>query len=233
MRLPALIFFLAAWFVGAAHAAPLAPGEYIGTGGDSLEIKAAGSDGSQAFSIFSMGANAHFCDIQDSLRDGRAQVKSDFDDTCRIDFVRDAKGVQVRAQGEACRSLCGTRAWFEGLYYRPAPACTRTAVARTRDEFLKLYQGKQYAQARARLAPLLAQCGKLLYYTEDAEVRNDLAVTLYHLGERAACRRVLEPWRKVAAQSDAQINANYPPADAINFSDIAGKTRANLRLCRR
>jgi hypothetical protein len=217
-------------------AAPLPPGEYVSAGGaGTLEIKPAGtrpeSQGGQPFSIRTIGSNLHVCDLEGSVRDGKAVLDA-LGETCNIGFKREPAGIRVTPeQTNACRVFCGARAGFEALYYKPYPACTSAAMSRTRDEFLALYKRKQYAQAKRKLAPLLSACGPLLYYTDDADIRNDLAVTLHHLGEKAACRKVLEPWRETGEMSDEEVKNYYPPAMVISFQAIAEKTRTNLRLC--
>lgn len=225
------------WWTQAACAAPLAPGEYVSAGGaGTLVVKPqdGGADGrgSQPFSIQSIGGNLHVCELEGGVRDGKAALDA-LGQTCRIDFKREPGGIRVTPEpGGACRVFCGARAGFEGLYYKPAPACTQAAMSRTRDEFLSFYKRKQYARARDKLAPLLAACAPLLYYTDDADIRNDLAVALYHLGEKAACRKVLERWRETGEMSDEEVKNTYPSGMVSSFLDIAGKTRTNLRLCR-
>jgi len=204
----------------AAPAAPVRAGEYVSNGGGRLIVKPRAGDG-QGFSIESIGG------------DGRAELAA-MNDTCVIEFSRKGAGLQVTpTKTEACRSFCGPLASFDALYTESPAGCTKAAIKRTRDAFLPLYRHKQYALARAKLAPVLSSCGPLLFYVEEADVRNDLAVTLYHLGERAACREVLEPLRAKAETSDEARRSGLPPADAENYLLIAGKTRTNLKLCRK
>jgi hypothetical protein len=71
-----------------------------------------------------------------------------------------------------------------------------------------------------------------LYYKPDKGCeRNDLAVALYHLGDPAACRNVLEPLAKDAAKTDAAIREEQRPSDADSAVRLARATRTNLKLC--
>ena len=216
----------------AVPAAPVRAGEYVSNGGGRLIVKPRAGDG-QGFSIESIGGDAQMCSLDGTLREGRAELAA-MNDTCVIEFSRKGAGLQVTpTKTEACRSFCGPLASFDALYTESPAGCTKAAIKRTRDAFLPLYRHKQYALARAKLAPVLSSCGPLLFYVEEADVRNDLAVTLYHLGERAACREVLEPLRAKAETSDEALRSGLPPADAENYLLIAGKTRTNLKLCRK
>jgi hypothetical protein len=111
-------------------------------------------------------------------------------------------------------------------------SCTHLSVRRTRDAFILLYRKKYYVQARSKLEPVLGTCGTLLTYAEAADVRNDLSVTLYHLGEHAHCLKMLEPLRELAQTDDEALRAIYAPVDAEKYIEIAAKSRNNLSLCR-
>jgi len=123
------------------------------------------------------------------------------------------------------------RASFEGIYALAAPGCSRSAVTATRRTFQQLYDKRQFAEARAKLQPLLKDCVRTLGEVEDGRIRNDLAVTMHKLGELAACREVLAPLAEEAKLTDAQVRDNYPPSDADVRLPVVRATRTNLRLC--
>lgn len=133
--------------------------------------------------------------------------------------------------GPRGRGYCGARASFDGLYYKPDKGCERAAVRKTRADFKRLYDKKAYGDARAALEPLLSRCKKTLDLDADGWIRNDLAVALYHLGDPAACRNVLEPLAKDAAKTDAAIREEQLPSDADSAVRLARATRTNLKLC--
>jgi hypothetical protein len=241
MKINHLISAVAAWLVACWYApafagAPLPAGTYVTEGGRGrLVIEAqprSPENARQPFSITTIGVNLHVCQLEGGIQEGKAELNAG-GKRCNLRFAREPGGLRVIPEpGDVCRFYCGQRAGFDYLYRRPAPACTDAAMERTRAAFLSLYQRRQYARARAKLAPLLAQCGPILQHSEDADIRNDLAVTLYHLGQRAACRKVLEPWREMADGSDDDLQQTYAPWDVGTYMEIAAKTRTNLRLCR-
>jgi hypothetical protein len=68
-------------------------------------------------------------------------------------------------------------------------------------------------------------------WLETASIRNDLAVTQYHLHDRAACLSTLDPLAADAAKSDAAIRENFPPTDADDYLPLVKAARTNLKLC--
>jgi hypothetical protein len=123
------------------------------------------------------------------------------------------------------------RATFDGSYLKPLPACEPKRFDATRASFLKLYKAGNFVQARATLEPLLRQCDPVMGWITQADLRNDLAVTLHKLKDFAACRVTLAPLAELAAMSDADIDDNYPPADAPEYLRVAKASRFNLKLC--
>jgi len=218
---------------GIAHA-QLAPGEYITQNGWGVLKIEAPAGGAQKFSIEAVGANAHTCSLDGAIRGRQARVATgDKEPPCVVDFVPKGAGIDVQPKSdEACRAFCGARAQFEGLYDKPAPGCRVGEIAKTRTTFKQQYDKKAYLEARATLIPVLDNCSKTLTDIDEGWIRNDLAITLYRLGDMAECQRVLEPLKELAAMSPKQIEENYPPSDAQNQAPIARAARANLNLCK-
>ncbi len=218
-----------------AQAGPMPPGEYrTDQGWGTLEIKPA-AGGKQAFTIDAIGANAHTCSLDGTIQDHHASVDTGAPGPrCEIDFHPKGGGFDIDSKtNEACRAFCGARASYDGLYLKPPAGCTTAEIKKTRADFAKLYAAKDYAGAQAALAPVIAHCASMLWTNEDGQIRNDLAVTYHHLGKSAECRKVLEPLRELAEQTDDDIKGGYPPADAENNIAIARPTRTNLKLCRK
>jgi len=218
----------------------LPPGQYLTQGGwGTLNIMAP-SHGAQDFSLRSLGAAGQACamrgriesTVEGTIREARARLEK-AGETCVLDVAPTGNGVQLRTRTpQACAAFCGDTAEFAGDYLKPRAGCSRAAVRRRRDAFIGLYRQGEYARAREALAPVLADCGPVLFYAVEADVRNDLAVTLYHLGEHRGCRAVLAPMREIAESSDAQLRTGFPPFDPARHLRIARQTRHNLRLCR-
>lgn len=211
------------------------PGSYVAEGGwGDLTIKR-GKDGNTVFKIFAMGGNAHTCDLGGEIKNGRAVLTEAAEDgkPCIIRFVIKGASIEVTQQTpDICRYFCGARASFEGTYQRPPVGCSSREMIKTRSEFKKLYDKKQYAEALARLEPVLSDCSKILHWLDKGRIQNDLAVTLHKLGRYDDCIKTLEPLAADAAKTDEQIREDYPPSDADNYLPIVRSTRTNLKLCR-
>jgi hypothetical protein len=228
------------WLLGAvacvAHAAEpaLQPGDYVTERGWGNLGIVQDKGGTLKFSIEAMGGNAHSCSLEGEIRDGRATLEAmDAGKPCVVTFKRAADGVTVASvDPQLCRYFCGMRADFEGKYLKTAAGCTPKPLSRTREEFKKLYDRRDYAAARAKLEPAFNACAKTLDWLETGWMRNDLALTQFRLGDAAACLRTLEPLAQDAAKSDAQIRDDFAPTDADNWLPVVKATRTNLKLCR-
>lgn len=239
-----LVTFCCALPVGAQTAWPA--GEYLAAGGwGSLMLKPA-AQGKQAFELFALGANGHSCSLSGDIRNGRAVLKYEGEDgSCTIDFTRKNGRIQVTPeQNDACHSNCGMRAWFDGEYEKPAAGCDTKSLQLTRNTFKKLYDRKDYVAAERTLAPVLQRCKRTLYWLEDLEIRNDLALTQAKLGKGAACRQTLKPLVADAAKytgdknrdRDAICNKDdsyLPPADCYSYLPLVRAAKTNLQWCAR
>lgn len=128
--------------------------------------------------------------------------------------------------------------WSEGSEYR---ICGTQRIQIRRDEFRKLYDQKNYAQARAQLEPIVKTCSNRINSTDLGWIRNDLAITMYNLGDYAGCLDVLKPLQESADETDGNLREKYVsrygpqvgPAVADTAIQIAKTTRGNLKLCNR
>ncbi|TXI50650.1 MAG: hypothetical protein E6Q50_04985 [Lysobacter sp.] len=220
--------------VSARAAEPtFAPGDYIAEGGWGRLTVAAPKDGQRAFSLFALGANAHMCEVEGQIANGRATLATYADEPdCVVDFAPTAQGIAVEA-GESCRYFCGARAWFVGEYLAVAPGCDDASRAKTRNAFKQEYDRKRYDRAYALLSPLPERCAKTLHWLERGELLNDVAITQYKRGDRAGCLRTLEPLAKDAATPDDKIEIDGWLAERHAYQPILDATRFNLRLCRK
>lgn len=212
----------------------LAPGEYITRNGWGVLRISNSEHRATHFSIEATGANAHTCSLEGDVQSGRAILDIDEPNrSCVVTFRPNADGIDVSGVDlDACRYFCGMRASFAGEYLRPGPGCTGKELSATRARFKQLYASKSYAKAVAVLAPLLSRCSKTLGQESDW-IRNDLAITQYHLGRLSDCRKTLEPLAKDAARTEEELRSSLPPADFDAYLPIARATRHNLKLCAR
>ena len=211
------------------------PGDYLTERGWGNLSIVQDKKGGLKFSIEAMGGNAHSCSLNGEIRDGRATLEAmDPGKPCVVTFKREADGVAVASfDPQLCRYFCGMRADFEGKYLKTAAGCTPKPLARTREEYTRLYDRKDYTAARAKLEPAFNDCAKTLDWLETGWMRNDLALTQFRLGDAAGCLRTLEPLAKDAAKSDAQIRDEMvAPTDVDNWLPVVKAARTNLKLCR-
>ncbi len=218
-----------------AQPSSLEAGDYITREGwGQLSIKRR-ADGALDFSIYAMGGNAHQCVLDGVIAGTRATLEAmEKNKPCIVNFTRKGKDIHVghNDTDDACRYFCGARAGFSDLYLKSPPGCQMDAVHARREAFKRDYDAKAYAKARTTLETVMKECQPVLYWLNEAWIRNDLAITYYRLGDRASCRSVLQPLLKYPIKSDEDVKAAFPPADATNFEPIARATRTNLRLCR-
>jgi hypothetical protein len=227
-----------------AETPALTPGEYITEGGWGVLTISGSETQTTHFSLEATGANGHSCSLEGDVQSGKAILPVDDSNTdpwersCVVTFRPNAEGIDVSNSDpkndvnlDTCRYYCGMRAHFEGEYLIPNPGCTTEESSATRARFEQLYESQSYGEAAAVLEPLLAHCSKTLG-REGAWIANDLAITQYHLGRLADCRKTLEPLAKDIARTD-EVRSSLPPLDLEQYLSLAKATRHNLRLCAR
>ncbi len=215
-----------------AQGGAIEPGIYITEGGwGDLTIKQ-GKDGMLSFTIFALGGNAHMCSLEGVIRNGSATL-TESGEACVIRF--DPKGAAIKVSSETyepCHYYCGMRAYFEGEYFKPAPACLPRAIRKSRRDFKVLYDRKAYAEAVALLEPVLTECAKTMTWLDRGWIQNDLALAYHRMKRDDICLSLLKGFEADAAKTDEQIREEYPPADADTYWPILNAARTNLKLCR-
>ena len=218
----------------ATAADTLAPGEYrTQDGAARLHIEAHTAQGS-AFRLSAQGANDSACDIEGKAQGLAAHIAIANNPSCELRFAPRQGGYEVSSpSGDACRYFCGSRAGYAYEYLPLPSACTDEAVRTTRARFDQLFQSKAYPVAAPVLTQLLKNCGNWMDWPSMARVRNDLAITQYHLSQKAACRQTLAPVLKVVKTNPTAMQLALPPAEFQNYQPIAKATWFNQKLCTR
>jgi len=237
LQLLALPLVLAACAAFATGTATLRPGKYVADRG-SLTIEHA-SGGKTTFELVVVSPwNGHTCGPMDGeIRDGAATIVdvSDSDDgpaKCVVRFSQNGDAIDVASEGDACRDECGAAVAFEGRYAALPTECDTPALSKTRQQFQSAYDAKNYAKALNTLQPTLTRCAAVLDFSDVATMRNDVAITQYHLHDSAGCLRTLEPLREDADKTDSDLESNYPVfALDLRLPGIHA-ARTNLKLCR-
>ena len=215
---------LIAFTAGGAQAQVASGTYFMEDGGGTMKITKG------AFEISTGGAPG-VCNIKGALKGSTGRATEE--DVCVLSFraKKDGYEVVIRTE-EGCRSYCGAHASLDGMYYRPAPGCDDSGRKAARAKFRVAYDAKDYAKAETIIAGQLSSCAKTLQPIEAAGVRNDLAITLHHLGRKGECLKVLEPLADEVAQKDEEIEGRYTAAQWQTYKSYVKATRANLALCK-
>lgn len=112
----------------------------------------------------------------------------------------------------------------------PGPGCTREEGRAACARFQRLYAAKSYEEAAELLESQAVRCAKTVSVGPDCTL-NDLAITQYHLGRLAECRKTLEPLAGDAARSDEELKSLYLPSDFETILPVVRAARYNLKLC--
>lgn len=238
-----LLFVLMVATVGLAQAAQpnIPPGQYVLDGDSGTLTIRPDTQNRQKFEIETIGGNCHSCSVTGVITGGIGHADSwaedGSDSKCRIAFSADRTSVSVRPiTEEECRAYCGMRAGFAGTYRVPPAACTRAGRQKQRDQFLRQYRAKQYADATKTLESLVAQCEKSMSWIEVDQVRNDLALAQYHSGNAQQCLATLNATLAAQAKDGEELKSGngkvyLPPCDFDNYIGVAKSTWFNQALC--
>jgi len=216
---------LIACAAAAAQTTPRA-GKYESRNGD-LSVTVEGNK--TLFEIDSIGSNGHTCGLQGEINAGAAQLEGS-DGPCIVTFRAADHGIDVSANA-ACRYWCGARAMFEGNFLEPDAPCANKARSKVRKAFQAAYDRKDFSAARAALDPLVTNCAGEMPWMENLSLRNDLAVSLFHLRERRACLTALEPLAEDAGGSDEDLQSRGE-VEAQIMLPVVRAARTNLKLCK-
>ena len=214
-----------------------APGEYIREGDSGVLTLSRPSDQTLGYSLEAMGPNGHMCGFEGTIQGNRGDIDLGTDTEqpgppCVITFQRNAEGLDVSDNGaEACRMYCGMRAHFEGEYLTPGPGCTREEGQAACAQFKRLYASKSSGEAAELLESQAVRCAKTVGVGPDCTL-NDLAITQYHLGRLADCRKTLEPLAADSARSDEELKSLYLPTDFEMILPAVRAARHNLEAVR-
>lgn len=210
--------------------APL-PGEYLTEGAAArLDIVDA-KDGRLQFTLESISGQQQ-CRLAGIIGKGQSTaVVGPEPGACVVGFQRRRGGVDVTQVSGDCQRYCPASATFIGVYLRPGEGCTAEGRQRTQAEYRRRFERDDVSGARDRLLWLLERCGRTLTRAEAGQVRNDLAAAYLRLKDRAACRKVLAPYRTDAARSDAQLRADPASADMDFYLPIVQAARITLESC--
>lgn len=220
---------------GAQASAPR-PGSYETEGGwGQLTIKSGNRPGTLGFSIEAIGGNAHTCSVGGTLQGDRGVADDETGpEACAIRFTARGDRIEVKPlTPENCRTFCGARASFDGTYLLPPEGCRPAQRKARRAVFLSAYQARRHAEALSTLSAFQRECGALLSWLEVDRVRNDLAVTLHHLGRDDECLAQLKATRGAQWSTEAEVREGLPPSDADAYLSVAKATWTNQRLCGR
>lgn len=208
------------------------PGTYILDGNlGTLDIRR-DQNNKLVFEILSIGGNGHICKPSGTIVGTLG--RTDYDDPelrCDIAFEADGSAVTVRPlTEESCRTDCGVRASFEGIYRAPPANCEPSAREAQREKSLALHRAGKYTEAVTTVKGLVAQCERFMSWIEIDELRNDLALSHYHQGQYAQCIATIDETTAGRLQDEQELRG-LTPFDFDNYILIAKATWLNKELC--
>ncbi|MDD4911462.1 MAG: hypothetical protein PHP57_04150 [Sideroxydans sp.] len=233
----ALVVFIMATFAAEVFAENATiPGAYEMEGaGGTLMVTGNEENHLQEFVIDTWGGNGHTCTLAGKMKGNLGVVDDDSDmkgDECTflIESKADRISVSVSPEMEdSCRYYCGASAGFAGDYFTVDPYCKKTEDIRA--EFLNRYETKNYEKAKNILAELLKRCERFMDWHNQAEVRNDLAVTELHLGDKKACLKTLQPIKPHFVDDPFESHMGFAPIDEEWGAEMTKTTRFNWQKC--
>jgi len=209
------------------------PGDYVMPPDGSLSVKVS-KDGASTFEIGVTGSNAHYCSLKGKIKDniGYAESEDASDPQCSILFTSEQSGLKVSiTTGSACGDFCGMNVWFEGTYIPLPTGCSSSELKTTRESFTTAYRSKDYSHAYDTLSSMFHQCRNFLDWKEIDSVRNDLAVTQYHLGHQEECIGILKDTIGATQTNIEKLKSSLPPSDFEYYLPVAKATWYNLKIC--
>jgi len=220
-----------------AHAEQVVPnGVYEAKGSGGTVVVETDKDGRKRFNIGTLGANGHICSLSGEI-DGLTGEAREEDPTpespvCKIDFTITKRGISVKPKNyEECSMFCGARASFDGKYFLPPKGCNYEERKGRRELFFSAYQSRQYATAFTYLNSMYMQCKDYLHWVEIDDIRNDLAITQFHQGKKAACLAVMREAIGSVYTDEEKLKEHLPPIDFDTYLRVAQATWFNTRKC--
>ena len=214
---------------GASAADSIKPGSYITEGAEgTLEVSGLTPDTPMKFVIAVVGDNGHVCNVEGEIRNNQATTE----DECIIKFEPHPDRITVIVSDvytDACRNYCGARAWFPGDYFPVNPFCSRSLSIRS--DFSLNYKSGKFKKARDLLVKLLSECERFTDWHIQTEIRNDLAITEYHLGDKTACLKALDPIKRTFIDDPAKTNIVFDPVEGDWATEMVKTTRFNWKKC--
>jgi len=212
---------------------PLPAGEYATEKGwGQLQVKE--RDGALTFVIQSL-IGEDYCTLDGTIRGNQGIAADDNGaSTCTVKLTPSSEGIDVTANTPAlCKTFCGYNGDFEGLYLKIKDECLRDNLERTRKEFKRLLESKNYKAALATLSPVLVSCLHILAWEEEGDIRNDLAIAQYKNGLHAECLTTLDKYAEDADKDDDAVIEGWAPVLADRHLAIVRAARTNIDSCRR
>lgn len=222
--------------VAGSKSATFPAGQYITHGGQGVLEISSPQGRRQGFEISTAGANGHVCDVEGEIRNGQSRVsfQDDGSEICQIRFRLESHGaITVDAEPNlACRSFCGSRAFFADTYYIPAEGCTIDQLTASNKRAEDALKEGHHAQARDIAKQTLAQCDATLRWEDSLHLRLLLTHASVELADAAQCRAAMGEEILTALANPKAIEAmELPPAEHYFFMGILEEIRPAAEQC--
>lgn len=216
------------------------PGEYITDEGWGIMNLEPAVEGRQSFNIETQGKDGHQCALGGKIEQGKAVLKNNNNEhSCTISFNLIDNGIEVAIKADSfCATYCGGRAWFDGVYNKPAPGCDSGSISKAQAGFEELYANGQFAEAEQIFASVLDHCQEVLFWSHKDWMLNELARAQASQGKGVECTTTLQPLAEDAAKPDEALcttSSSKPrllPVDCDVYQTIMESVRTTLEGCR-
>ena len=200
-------------------------GEYLTEGGWG-RLTISEQKNKRLFSIFASGTNGHTCDISGGVRGNLAVLSEDeqTEPACIVKFDKKSGAISVLPSDYCHGYYCGMRASFGGEYFKPNKGCSSAEQGARYEAFKAFYDKKSYALALKESQTLLRDCKKFTDWIGKDNLKNDIAITQFHLRDKAGCLKTLK-------SIEANPEYAFAPMEADIVESITKAKKANQKLC--
>lgn len=183
------------------------------------------------FELQSVNNVGNLCHLDGRLQGQGSRRFYEDREGCRLEFVLTGNKVRVsipEAHAEACRQYCGHNVWMDGDYERLPAVCSDRAEKRMETRFQAAYQTRRFQEAVRIKQTWLQRCEPFAPIVTLMRARNDVAVAYKNAGDKAACRRTLQPMR---FEIDGRFDFEPPLLIAEAYQRELNAARFNWQAC--
>jgi hypothetical protein len=194
------------------------------------------------YKIKTIGKDQNGCELSGTINNFNSKIIFDQEtkESCNIKFNISEDGTLILSNNDlkktnsfdtsnCVKMFCEENVSFEGEYIKTKNGCDQISIDKTREEFSKLYDDKDYEAASDKLSKILDNCELTL---EDQFLNiNDLALTQLKLKDRKECMDIYNPLMKYLTKSNEELLKDFGDKDYDNYIDYIKNSRYIYHSC--